>query len=885
MMENVGCLRSQNNSQRCGQGIVQHNIKGRLVKRRGAGLLLIAVLAAMWASWSAYRLRLTTDLPGYDPQSEVGFFHSEAATHYRYYRLVADPATSWREIAATLSHDPAIQYPEGVAVLRDFPVGMEIFYGVLRRWFAPATPPHVFLVHAMSVYAGFLLVMVFLLARRLTGSPWWALLAAAFYATLAWSFERSVWGGFLYEDFALPFLLAALALMLPPRENASYHWPVWRGLAAGATAGCAASFWHVSQYPLALLAALLSLRRACAEAEAKESRFVAGVIAGFGAVALLSPVLRAKWFILSLPIATFCHWWLWTSRWRPGGRWRWARMSAWVATLVGLILLFLVANPHTGDYGHVMEYVMARLRYPLGPPAEPTAMSFVARTMWEPSALAAGRDDIVLGLRFGLVLAPLLLVPILLRRSRGTPLATFCLMALGVLAGGLAMWRFLTLAAPLVATGAVAGLALVHEDLCRARVGGWRLHLARALPWAAVLIVAANGVTLPKRVRGEMGVGRALYGDLVAWMRTHTRPDEAFFARLAVAGTIQLDADRPCLVHSIYESKASREKWEILATAAFADEETFWRRLREFRAAYFICDLAFALKEGAGSPRYEAAKVGPLRLEWAVARCHFAPQELRWFDLVWQCKQFRVYRVRETPASEDDETRRRRIAMIADNAYSPFFDARNFNHTDNTFTDTAASERRIRASLLMVHEAKQALQRHERENARRILGAALRLCLHNLEAYGLLAQLAERSGKREEAAYHLASARAIAPLNQDFAAAAALSALARGRQAEAEGILAEFSLDEAFSPALLRLMGAAALDARDGQRALAVARRWAEVEPGSHLVLGLSGRAHLLLGDKVKGRADLEAYLRGPVPDAERAYVRSLLESAMPTTP
>ena len=127
----------------------------------------------------------------------MGLFYSESATHYRYYRLIGDPSVSYGRVADILRLDTDVQHPEGLAVTRELPFGMEMFYGLLRRWLAPRAPSHVFLMHAVPVFSGLSLLATFALTWRLTGSWRWSLLAAGLYGTITWSFARSARGTFL----------------------------------------------------------------------------------------------------------------------------------------------------------------------------------------------------------------------------------------------------------------------------------------------------------------------------------------------------------------------------------------------------------------------------------------------------------------------------------------------------------------------------------------------------------------------------------------------------------------------------------------------------------------------------------------------------------------
>ena len=719
-------------------------------------LLALAAVALLWACWSGYKIALIRGLPKYDPQSAVGFFYSESATHYRYYRLIADPATPWEQVLPVLRCDVRVQYPEGIEVLREFPFGMELFYGLLRRWLAPATAPHVFLVHAIAVYTGLSLVMVFAMTWRVTGSRGWALMAAALYGTLTWSFTRTVRGSFLYEDFALPFLLGAITLCLPGSGERGRRAPLPEGVLAGVLAGCATAFWHVSQYPLALSAALLSLRTSQVDEREPERRFCKGLAVGFAAAALAFPVLRGKVFLLSLPMAAILHWLLWSRLRGPAAPK--VRLAAWAGSLLGIVLLFALLNPKSRDYSHVLEYALARLRYPFGAPSDPRGMSFAARTLWEHSFLWADVDDVIGGLRFGLLMLPFLAVPVARRGREAPAVRVAACLAYATLVAGLLMRRFLVPAAPFFAVASVAGFALLH--------GRWK-RLRRVWPVLGAAVVLLNVETLPWEAPPSRNPPREIYGPLVEWLKANTDEEDAFFARMNFSAILQLHTGRPSLVHPIYEAAWSREKNRILLEGAFQDEESFRELLVRFKASYFVYDFVFAMTNDPGTPRYCAGDAGPLQPDWTVTRCNFHPESLRWLDLVWQNDVFRVFRVLERPADPTDPARLERIGRIVDNAYTPVFDARNFEgqggRTEQAFD-------RIRRSIALANEGIFARAGGEPQRAEQLLEDAVRLLPNNLDAHLNLALLAAECGRPEQGARHLAEACRIAPRSDVVAA-------------------------------------------------------------------------------------------------------------------
>ena len=736
-----------------------------------AAVVPAAALILLWAAWSGYKIAIVRGLPTYNPKSDMGLFWSENATYYRHYRMIADPGTSWGEIAATLRRDTMMQYPEGIQVLREMPLGMELFHGVLRRWVMPSVPAHVFLLHSVPIFSGISLVMVFLMARRLMGSWGWSLFAAVVYATLKWSFVRAVRGTFLREEFGIPLLLATVVLLLPSREDDGRPRTV-RGLIAGVLMGIAIAVCFISQYPLALLVVLFSFRAAMQPIQKQRLHFPDVVLVGMVAASLALPALRAKAFFLSSTAAALVHWLLWARLPWPRVRRAMLRWATWACTLVALVVGFRLMNPGAGSFSHVLEYVSARLSHPLGRPTNPQDITFAARIYWEAGFMGATLWDLVGGLRFALPLLPFALWP-LLRRSRWTGVAALhSVFALALLVLGLCVCRLLVLAAPFVSVAAVTGFVGWSRAWAPLRA---KRRAATVLTLIAVAIGLGNCLTLPRQARPLAHASPGVYGSLTRFLTRHTRKDEAFFARISVSAVVLLHATRPSLVHPFFESEAPKRKYERLLCAAFDEEEVFWKRLREYRGAYYIHDIGLGVTEGPGSVRYVAGRMGPMHPDWAATRCHFAPERLRYFDLVWQNEIFRVFRVRQG-ATKDTKARRAAIARVVDGRYNPLFDRRNFAQEDGGYVRTSETLERVKRSAAISGGAAQAFERGDTASCAKLLGEALRLCPNNFDAHFNRVVLAMSLKDARAALAAVRELRRVAPTN---AQALKMSGLAR----------------------------------------------------------------------------------------------------------
>lgn len=706
--------------------------------------------------------------PSYSPASDTGLFYSEAAVRYHYYRLISDPAKDWGHVLSTLRSDGRLQHPEGVRPAQEFALGMELFYGLLRRWLGPSVPAHVFLLDAVAVYTGLSMLLVFLLARQVTRRDGWGLLAALIYASLGPSYMRTVHIGFTPEDFALPFILATALLIGTAGTTYSRRWAVAKGVFAGVAAGMACALWHASQYFVAvtvIAASLLSLAQR-PRGRARTDFALAALVA-FCAVALLTPMLRAKALVLAVPGIAMLHWVLWSLPLPLHRRSKALRLIAWGGSLAALMVLFSALRGHDESYSHVTEHVMARLRHLGVPPADPDKLTFAARMYWEGDFLSPGLRQLVSQWRLGLLLVPLCGLAVL-RQGWGK----IALLALGLQAAvffcwGLLMQRFMVQAGPFMSVAGIGALAALAQD---ARLS-FRLRRKDAKSAGVGILTFAGGAVLlnvllmPCALDESAPSDVRLLSELVQSVQGNTGKDDAFFARLPLAAVVFTYADRPVVVHPMWESASSRRKYEDILQSFYSDEETFWRKLRASQASYVLLDLMFLQGSGPGTVRYSAGRRGPAVPSWPVTRCQFAPEELHYLDLVWQNRNLRIFRVLDRRAPSD-AARRQRIRRVVDEAFNPLFDSRNFEKEERGYVCEPNTYRRISRSMTLVSQAVAAARRNEFGLYGRLLDESLRLCPNNFDAHFHMVMRQLAAGRLAEARKHVAEVRRIAPMSR-----------------------------------------------------------------------------------------------------------------------
>ncbi|MCK6526236.1 hypothetical protein L6R50_01310 [Myxococcota bacterium] len=338
---------------------------------------------------------------------------------------------------------------------------------------------------------------------------------------------------------------------------------------------------------------------------------------------------------------------------RRAGLPRWGRLVAVVALSAALHAIL----PQARSYDHAWATLLAKARFLGVKPGDPALLDFHSRHFWSgnyesPSLWLFVRD-------FAL---PLLLalpgIVWLARRVRGDGMASPAALALWLLSAFSAAWlaAYKLQALPALMLAVFAGLSWAAP---RGRAGAWGQWARRGLLGALVGVMAAGTVAelpepdaiLGRRPRPpetrvpltQVHTGDAL-GELAAWLRARTAPDDVVLADFVLSPWLLAYVDRPTVMHCFFESPMV-ERHREYTLALFDSEERFAAFARSHRARWVVQQAHQALRvDPEMSYRYVADAV-----RWdpstAAARLHFDPEGARWFRLAWQNDFFRIYEV------------------------------------------------------------------------------------------------------------------------------------------------------------------------------------------------------------------------------------------------
>jgi hypothetical protein len=555
--------------------------------------------------------------PTWDARDEVGQFWSECAFQYRFAKFfAAHPVSEWGQ----LSHDRDVQYPDTIDDWAEFTVAMEVPVGVVYRCWQPAMPLHVFVVWYDCLISSLSVFGVFFLARALWRSDKSGAFASALYVALYPSYGRTVKNLFLREDFAIPLIIVALCFTVRALQDEKRRDQAWAAvfwLAALAS-------WHLTQFvmaPLLVAAVLVYLGRG---ETPQIPWFVLALAAGTAAV----PVLRAKQVFFS---PTMCGLYaLALAVWINGGRKRAILVFAgWAAVLLALST---VLQRSYGEYAHVYELFLYKLRFLGQRPADPARLPWEARLLWEGGAFnTAEWGEFWRSLKW---CGPLALAAAVLMSSRKRgACATNIFIVFTLLLAALA-WMVLRYFTFLGFAVAVLAAGLVTRRIW------WKLIVFAAAVWQLVML-NAQPLERQQPTPDE-------YRPIVIWLEGHTPTNAVLLASIADSPVFLAHTGRPIIMHSKFENQRIRDRYHEMLDAIYGSEERFYEFARKYGADYFVYDVGF-LYDGMESRRYKADKLGPLDPNCAAELFQNHPERLRHFRLEMASGRFAIFRVLTSP--------------------------------------------------------------------------------------------------------------------------------------------------------------------------------------------------------------------------------------------
>lgn len=512
----------------------------------------------------------------FDVESPHGLLRSDPGLLYYLTERIVEAGGA---VPPDFRADPNIRHPDTADVPAMFTVGQEFLVAWAYLLFGGDAPLHLFALKVMALVAALAAAGVFGLTWELArGSPagqdarpWravgWASAATALFVLQPFSY-RTMGVILIREDLSLPLYVGHLWLLA--RALRTGGWPSLVGSALCLTGALAT--WHAMGFVVTLEVIVLTgwvLRTGRSPFEHARLALVPAAVA-LGC--LVIPVLRAKLFLFS-PAAVLTAGLLAAGLPRPAAsRARGALRlvggaAAWF--LVGWVLRTQVIED-PGDYGHVFDFLVAKVTHLGVLPEDPAALEFGTRLLWQGPFATASLTAVRAGLASATLLGLLAVVLALPGWLRGEGDRGWLLLAGLVAAALVSGWlvqRTLVLVAMLAPVAAAAWFARRGRRRLGTAVLG--LCLVGQL-WFDFRIADRLWVSWYHdgrfaHVDGPDGRNLALRR-LIRWARAELPSGEPVLADFVYSTSLLAGAGHPMVLQPKYETRESRDRIEDFFT-------------------------------------------------------------------------------------------------------------------------------------------------------------------------------------------------------------------------------------------------------------------------------------------------------------------------------
>lgn len=681
-------------------------------------------LLALWAGATWFKAARVLENPEFSRLDDTAMFWGEDAVRYRCAKMLAAGM-------ALPAREPALGWPEGENLRTADSWVVEKFAAVAYRHVTLAIGPmpfHVFMLWWWSALTTLAVWPIYAVSRRVWKHRLAGIASACLWASAFGGLHASAGPRLSAMDVALPWLFLTAHFFLTAVGGRQ----LWRAFMA---AGCC--WWTLTLWPsatwffllmMALGAAidfhhlsfdLVTELRSGATARTIQGRslyapVVLLVLAIIGA-GLTVPPLQARGVAGSLAV---CFGGVWVAlggflrlvrlplpdRWRVTDgtavlmpfEFRWRRwlisIGLYAVTLVVLVASALVLQWWRGsqlsEFALLVRVAVSKLVHFGQMPLLPYALSENVRLAWSLVARSPEAAAWWLSAAGLIVLTPLALaLPFIQARhvvgaiaiaSGARVTLPFERALLAALAGAFGVLWLLAARLDVFFAWAAAVMAgsLVDFALNVGRYPPlWRLGNRPRFFAAALLLatLAANLIALTIYSGRDYPLDRSQLLVLVKQVRYRTEPDAAVAARPQLSGALAADTGRPVLWRCDALDGGDRAALLEYYDALFGTEEKLAAYCRRRGARYLAQDVETLTAVDPGRARYDSNH--PMVSENCAAyRLHFAPEKLRWFQLIYTGPLYRLYRLL-APGEQAPPVARTPLAE----AYFPTWDRANYS--------------------------------------------------------------------------------------------------------------------------------------------------------------------------------------------------------------
>ncbi|MCK4648325.1 hypothetical protein KAT51_02260, partial [bacterium] len=392
---------------------------------------------------------------------------------------------------------------------------------------------------------------------------------------------------------------------------------------------------------------------------------------------------------------------------------------------IGLFFLF----PKTGQYNHVWQTTLYKIRYLGIKPTDPSLLPFEARHYWTPPYSSPSPFRF---LNEFIVLVLLASYPVFtsLKKLFQKKIALedgFLLHTLFAFFGCyLLFYKLKTFFIFFLVIFIAYLFFFTKRHISRFLVlflllVGLSFQVYQTLSWQnSFLVKGMLKVGIRPREFPPSG-NRLAIREVLSWIRENTESQDAFLTPFTLSSQIVAYTHRPTVLHCYFET-GIRETYREYCQALFQEEEDLAGLCKRYQVDYLVYRADQLLRtDPLLSYRYVANRMD-LDEHWAAYRLHFTPEKLENFTLVYENYFYRVYRLRKGKGVHIKE-------------YHPLFDERIFKELGK---GTDAFYKRVMEGYDYYFQALVLLQKGKEKEAREVLLVSQKYCPHIPEARALL---------------------------------------------------------------------------------------------------------------------------------------------------
>lgn len=616
-------------------------------------ILLTLVLLTVW-----FKLYYFNENTGFKNSDGSFLFRVESAMRYHYARIAAEG----REIPKV---DYNAQYPEGLKVHERIKLTTEYISGLIYR-FAPINMPfYLYIIYFMFIVSSISLLAVYLITSKICDKFYACIISVLFYAAAFPSYARTVVGGFVEEDFALPFIFLSFVLFFLSVENPKKK--VYSFL-TGLFLFIPITSWHLTQFYFTLFLMFVVFQFFFRFKENENIIIPFLYVTGFNIFGgLFVPTLKAESYLFSynmlisysLIIAWIINKYL--------KKERTAVFAVFCALVVVFAVLFALSKgvKHSSEYNHVYSLVLNKIKYMGAKPDDSKSMPFDAKVFWQAGFATPGKKNmeasfggIIAVSIFGIMAA---LIKFFRRKTSIAEegLLYFLLAFIPLYLLFERLYVFLLFFIAPFASQLINLKLKINKNIntmiiCCLFIGGISFQIYK-------------GLTYDIKNRDV-----EVHNDAVRRIKLNTTEHEPVLANFGVSALIFEYGERPVILHPMFEASDIREKTKECYESIFKSEEDFYKLCKKYKIKIFLYDWHFILDKSKNSVRYSINN-NELPKDSAAIYFNFYPEKLKHFSLLYQNTYYRIYRV------EDDGVK----PSIAGNLkYFPFFNPKIFIYSD-----------------------------------------------------------------------------------------------------------------------------------------------------------------------------------------------------------